>query len=186
MYATDDLRNEHEGIEIAIQVLDTIAGELEAQHDVSIDDLEQIVDFLKTFADKCHHSKEEDLLFPALEKAGVLVAGGPIGVMLDDHTKGRDFIRTMGDSLPKIKQNDIPARNEFAAAAHGYAGLLRDHISNENTILFVIAEQKLTPKEHETLSEGFERIEQERIGPGVHERYHKLLDELNEKYLKAS
>jgi hemerythrin-like domain-containing protein len=34
--------------------------------------------FLKEFADRCHHGKEEDFLFPALEKAGIKKEGGPI------------------------------------------------------------------------------------------------------------
>ncbi|MHB1001179.1 MAG: hemerythrin domain-containing protein [Armatimonadota bacterium] len=183
MYATQDLRDEHEGIKIALAVLDRLANDLEAGKTVELDDVEQLVDFLKTFADKCHHGKEEELLFPALEKAGIPVDGGPIGVMLTDHTHGREFISAMNSALPGLRKGDAGAVKTFADAAHGYVNLLNDHIVKENTVLFVMAEQRLSPEEHSKMAEGFECIEQERIGPGVHERYHAMLDRLQHKYL---
>ncbi len=182
MYATDDLRNEHEGIKIALNVLEHLAGELDTGSTIDIKDAEDMVDFLKTFADRCHHGKEEDLLFPALEAAGVANEGGPIGVMLYEHARGREYIAAMGKALPALHLKDHTAEMAFAIAAHGYARLLRNHIVKENNILFVMAEQKLSPEEHEQLAAGFEVIEHERIGPGVHERYHAMLDMLSAKY----
>lgn len=179
MYATQDLRDEHEGIKVALAVLDHLANEIEANRPVSLDDLAQIVDFLKTFADRCHHGKEEDLLFPALEAVGVPRENGPIGVMLADHDLGRGFIRAMGEALAG---NPVD-RKAFAVAAHWYAQLLTNHIEKENNLLFVMAERQLSPEEHARLAEGFERMEQERIGPGVHERYHAMLKRLEDQYL---
>lgn len=183
MYATQDLRDEHEGIKIALDVLDRLADELAAGHEIDLDDAEQIVDFLKTFADRCHHGKEEDLLFPALEKAGIPREGGPVGVMLMEHSHGREFIRSMSDALPGLRTGDEAASRAFVAGAHGYSRLLREHINKENTVLFNMAEQRLSPEEHARLKTGFDRIEAERIGPGVHERYHAMLDRLQAKYL---
>lgn len=183
MYATQDLRDEHEGIKVALAVLGKLADELEAGRAVNMDDLEQIVDFLKTFADRCHHGKEEDLLFPALEAAGVQKEHGPIGVMLADHAEAREHIKAMNDSLAGAREGASDDRKKFATAARGYTRLLNDHIEKENTVLFVMAEQRLSAEEHARLAEGFEKIEQERIGPGVHERYHAMLDRLSEEYL---
>ena len=52
-------------------------------------DLDDAMDFIKTFADSCHHAKEEDLLFPAMGEAGFPSRGGPVGVMLMEHEQGR-------------------------------------------------------------------------------------------------
>ncbi len=182
-YATQELRDEHEGIKVAIAVLDRLADDLEAGRTVEADDLDGLVDFIKTFADRCHHGKEEDLLFPALEKVGIPREGGPIGVMLTEHKCGREFVRGMADALPGIREGDPDARKAFASAAHGYVQLLTEHIEKENNILFCMAEQHLCEDEHARLTTEFERVEQERIGPGVHERYHALLDRLGEKYM---
>jgi hemerythrin-like domain-containing protein len=185
LYATDDLRSEHEGIKIALAVLEHLANEIQAGREVNLDDVEQLVDFLQTFADRCHHGKEEDLLFPALEKAGVPREGGPVGVMLSEHTHGREFIQTMNNALPGLRRNDAGAKSAFVKAAHGYVQLLSDHIEKENNVLFDLAERHLPSETHAQLSEGFEKIEQERIGPGVHERYHAMLDRLQDEYLTS-
>jgi hemerythrin-like domain-containing protein len=43
---------------------------------------EPFLEFFRGFADKCHHCKEEDRLFPCMEARGIPREGGPIGVML--------------------------------------------------------------------------------------------------------
>lgn len=63
------------------------------------EELEGIMEFLMVFVDKCHHGKEEDFLFPALEAAGVARDGGPIGVMLHEHERGRRHIADMKNAL---------------------------------------------------------------------------------------
>src|SRR5450759_3612413 len=103
--------------------------------------------------------------------------------MLADHTRGREYIRAMNDVLAGVSGGTRADRMAFAVAAHGYARLLRSHIEKENNVLFVMAEKQLPAEEHARLAEGFERIEQERIGPGVHERYHALLHRLRDEYL---
>lgn len=182
MYATQQLRDEHEGIKVMLAVLEHLAIRMENGQQVNLDHAEQIVDFLRTFADKCHHGKEEDLLFPALEAAGVPAQNGPIGVMLGEHTLGRSYIRGMADALERLRAGE-DAGEDYADNALGYVELLRAHIDKENNILFTMAERMLPAAEHERQAADFERIEAERIGPGVHERYHALIHSLRDTYL---
>ena len=71
MLATDDLRAEHEGILRMLAVLEAMAGKLGGPEAPPPAQWEAVLEFLRVFADKCHHGKEEDVLFPALEKAGM-------------------------------------------------------------------------------------------------------------------
>ncbi len=183
MYATQQLRDEHEGIKVVLDVLEHLGREMALGHPVETDALAQIVDFLRTFADRCHHGKEEALLFPALEAVGLPRDGGPIGVMLADHTEGRMHIRAMVDALARLQAGD-DAGAAFADHALAYVRLLRAHIEKENQVLFVMAERLLPAKVHATLTAEFDRVEAEQIGPGVHERYHALIHELQERYLQ--
>jgi len=185
MFATTELRNEHEGILVMLDVLEQLAQNLRQGKPVNHHHLEQILDFLRTFADKCHHGKEEDLLFPALEAAGLPRNGGPIAVMLDEHTRGRAAIRAMDEALTRLNAGEA-AGQDFAEAALTYVYLLRDHISKENQVLFMMAERLLPETTHAQLAQEFERVEEERIGPGVHERYHALLNQFQETYLKKA
>ncbi len=103
--------------------------------------------------------------------------------MLTDHEYGRQEKKASVQALAGRGWGDGDAPAAFAAAARGYVQVLGEHINKENSVLFVMAEQNLPPEEHARLAEGFEKIEQERIGPGVHESYHALLEELSAKYL---
>lgn len=85
VYASSDLKNEHEGILFGLQILKKMVFKLE-NTDVELSDFQDMIGFFSLFADKCHHGKEEGLFFPALEKAGVPNLNGPIGQMLLEHT----------------------------------------------------------------------------------------------------
>jgi hemerythrin-like domain-containing protein len=185
MYATTQLRNEHEGILVILAVLEQIAETSQHGQVVDLADLDAILDFLRTFADRCHHGKEEDFLFPALVAMGLPAEGGPIGVMLAEHAQGRAYIREMGEALARLHAGE-DGISLFATSALGYAELLRAHIAKENQILFMMAEHNLAPHIHEQLGQAFERIEEERIGAGAHERYHTLIHALQDKYLKTA
>lgn len=182
MYATKQLRDEHEGIKVMLDVLEHLAHKLEAGEPVNREHLAQILDFLRTFADACHHGKEENLLFPALVRAGLPADSGPVGVMLLEHTQGRAYIRGMVDALERMTAGE-DAGKDFAYNATGYVLLLRAHIDKENDILFMMAERMLPPAVHAQLAEEFAKVEHERIGDGVHEKYHALIHELERTYL---
>lgn len=184
MVPTEELKQEHEGILLMLRILDKVAAKIESGEKMEFDHLERIIDFFRVFADKCHHGKEEELLFPAMEKAGIPREGGPIEVMLMEHQEGRGYIRDMADAIARQKKADPSALKDFAKAARSYIHLLTQHINKEDHVLFPMG-QKVLPKDVQaTLTEGFEKIEVEKIGAGTHEELHKLLDELEKIYLK--
>lgn len=62
-------------------------------------DHDRIVQFFQVFADKCHHGKEENLLFPELERSGSPKERGPIAVMLAEHEQGQSFVKGRAEGL---------------------------------------------------------------------------------------
>ena len=98
MKATGELRKEHEGIRIMLEILQTVAQKMVDGESVPRDEIDDIMEFLTIFVDTCHHGKEEEFLFPALESAGIARNNGPIGVMLHEHEQGRKFILNMKNS----------------------------------------------------------------------------------------
>lgn len=182
MNATEQLRAEHDGILTMLEILEEICERMTAGKKANLDHLEKIVEFLSVFADQCHHGKEEGLLFPALEKAGIPREGGPIGVMLTEHDHGREHIRNMRKALAELKEGR-EGEERFVEAATGYIELLRNHIQKENNVLFIMAEKSLSESEQESLLDQFETLEKEKIGIGRHEAFHRLMDELAGIYL---
>ena len=186
MQAAELLRTEHRAIELMLDILEGIASRLESGQEVEPDHLRRIADFIQTFADRCHHGKEEGLLFPAMEEAGVPRDGGPIGVMLVEHEMGRGYVRRMVEGIGRYADSDGQARSQISESARAYVALLRQHIDKEDNILYPIAEMHLTPEVEQRLPEGFDRIEREQIGENKHEEYHELLHELRKAYLGQS
>jgi hemerythrin-like domain-containing protein len=66
MKATEELKDEHKAIKVALSVLDNVSKRLKSGEKVYQEDLSRLLQFIKTFADTCHHGKEEDLLFVAM------------------------------------------------------------------------------------------------------------------------
>lgn len=182
--ATEILRHEHEAILRMLDVTEALARQLATGVSAEPQQLDDLLEFFRTFADRCHHGKEEDLLFPLMESKGIPRQGGPTAVMLYEHEQGRALVRAMGEAAEDYKKAvpDSGARLAAAAAwahaARGYAELLRQHIQKENNILFVIAENMLSPEEQQRLAAEFDRVETEKIGVGTHERLHKMMDRL--------
>lgn len=184
MKATEDLKKEHQAIKLMLRVLEEVSRRLEAGEKVNAKHLASILEFIQVFADKCHHGKEEGLLFPAMEKAGIPVERGPIGVMLHEHREGRGFVKGMKDAIENYKKGKAVASKEIAKNARNYASLLSQHIEKEDNILYPMADARLSAAAQEDLEKGFEKIEKEVIGPGRHEEFHRLLHRLKGEYLK--
>jgi len=184
MTPTEQLKEEHQGITLMLKILERVCAKMETKGKVDPAHLERIVEFFKVFADKCHHGKEEDLLFPEMEKAGIPKEKGPIGVMLAEHTRGRAYVRAMGKAATRYKQGEPRGRTEFAENARNYITLLTQHIQKENNVLFPMGDRVLAKEKQEKLVADFEDLEREKIGAGTHESFHELLHQLQEIYLK--
>jgi hemerythrin-like domain-containing protein len=137
-----------------------------------------LVEFFRLFADKCHHGKEEDLLFPLMESKGFPRQGGPIGVMLIEHDQGRAHVREMAAAAEAIASGTAGASGRWASAAASFSSLLRAHIQKENQVLFVMAERVLSDAVQTRLAADFERVEIEKMGAGTHQRLHSVMDSL--------
>ena len=183
MKSTDELSSEHRGIEVMLDILDEAARRIVTGEPADFGHLEGMMEFLSVFADKCHHGKEEEFLFPGLEAAGIPNEGGPIGVMLSEHRKGRECIAGMKKGVAALMAEDEEGNFLFADNAREYTALLRQHIQKEDNVLFVMAAQRLDATKDEELFREFEKLEEERIGKGKHEEFHALLDRLKEIYL---
>lgn len=186
MNPIEELKTEHEAVKLTLEVLDRIRLEIEETGGVADPaHLEQLFDFFSVFVDRCHHGKEEDLLFPALEAVGVSRQGGPIGVMLNEHQQGRDLVAQMKKALAQYKDGRSAEAETLAKHARAYIGLLNQHIDKENGVLFPIASQHLSSEKLAELKRGFDLIETDRIGSGKHEAFHRMLDMLKDAYLKT-
>ncbi len=178
MDAIETLMTEHRLIEKAIDALVSFVDEVRRADGDDRPELAKFVKFIREFADGCHHGKEEDILFAAMVEAGFPKHGGPIAVMLFEHDQGRQYVAALAELAAAGAPWRAEDRSRLSDAAHGYAGLLRQHIHKEDAILYPMAEQRLPPNLLERVADECERFETHKASSGEHDRLHALADEL--------
>ncbi len=176
--ATEDLVNEHNTILQVLTIMEKVVTVDKRDTALKLEFGRELVFFLKTFADQCHHGKEEGYLFPELINAGVQNQGGPIGVMLHEHVLGREYITSMSSALDE--NNYV----EFVSYTEKYISLLRNHINKENNVLFPMADRLLDESRQNDLFEKFEEHEEYVIGHGVHEQLHSMIGKWENDLIK--
>ena len=175
--ATDVLKQDHRVIERVLAVLERLT---EPSSSASVETWEKAIDFIRNFADQCHHLKEEKILFPALEQHGIPREGGPIGMMLVEHEEARAYVREMVQALAQGGKAPEVAKTILTENARAYLHLLREHIRKEDEVLFQMVDEALSPEEQKEMAQEFERHEAEEIGAGVHEKYLEIAEELEQ------
>ena len=177
---TEDLRNEHGVIVKMLRVMERGSDMLRDGERVDPGLWVGASDFLQNFVDKCHHTKEEKHLFPRMRERGVSGEVGPIAVMMREHEDGRAHVkklRSLIKSSPSRKNSD-----GISKTVQAYVDLLAMHIRKENGVLFPLADLVMTPEDQKELETSFEEVEEKVMGPGVHEKYHHMIEEWSAKY----
>jgi hemerythrin-like domain-containing protein len=180
--ATANLREDHEAIKAIMNILEKIVHGLANGKPINSEHVDEIIDFIKGFADFNHHGKEEAMLFPSLVEKGFQKDSGPIGVMLHEHAVGRNYIAALDLSLAKFKNGDLNASKDVVSNALEYIALLRNHIDKENGILFTMADNALDDREQNLLYDAFIKHEKEVVGIERHAKYYETLKKLEAIY----
>lgn len=179
---TDILSCEHRVIEQVVACIGLIADDAGKTSRVDVASAVIAVDFIRNFADCCHHGKEEKHLFTALESKGFSRQLGPLAVMLGEHEVGRDAVRAMADALGRVQKGVAGAVEDFVAEARVYVDLMTQHITKEDHVLFPMAEGILNDVDRRKIVDAFEHTEYAELGPGTHEKFIKIADELGARF----
>jgi hemerythrin-like domain-containing protein len=117
------------------------------------------VDFIRDFADRFHHAKEEDVLFAALVKNGMPRENSPIAAMLMEHDQGRAFVKGMETAAQEALEGKSGREQALADNALAYAELLREHIAKEDDILYPLAERVIPDSMRDDIIAGYSAAE---------------------------
>jgi hemerythrin-like domain-containing protein len=132
------------------------------------------VDFIRNYADRFHHAKEEDVLFKVLVANGMPEQNSPVAAMLMAHDQGREFVRGMEKGAMQALAGDGNPAAEIVRNARGYIALLRDHIDKEDNILYPLAERVLPETMRPGMTEAYSAAEAKT--PGLEEKYRRLVE----------
>ena len=85
-------------------------------------------------------------------------------------------------SIPFRTRGDGPAVGRFVRNGRGYRELLLAHIDKEDNVLYPMAEGLLPAEADGALAAAFGKVEEERVGHGRHEEFHRMMDRLKSIY----
>ena len=128
-------------IEKVLQALDATIKLLKDGKHIPEQILLPTIDFTQNFTDVCHHGKEEEAFFPALEKAGMPTHMGPIRMMLIDHERTKAIAEKIEEASKKyLETNDS---EDLILSLEVYVQDVTEHLWKENNRLFMMAEARL-------------------------------------------
>ncbi|BEG98449.1 hemerythrin domain-containing protein [Bacteroides sedimenti] len=182
MKPKDNLMHDHKKIEVMLGILTKIGENIRKHQNPVLEEIDQIIEFLRLFADKLHHGKEETIYFPALFEYGMANENSPAAVMLFEHEVGRGYIRDMASAVESLKKGEKNAANLLAESIESYVELMENHILKENTILFSIGDKLIPPPKQEILYKDCQLMDS-KFGEDQHQRFNELLHQLEKKYL---
>jgi hemerythrin-like domain-containing protein len=178
MKPTEILMYEHTIVLKMLEGAERLVQTFELTHKIDAGKIEKIIDFSLNFTDGYHHAKEEKHFFPRLQERGMSKEQGPIAVMLHEHRMGREFIRSLEQTLNDHKLGKIDAAGKVVQTLRNYNELLRTHIAKENNVLFPMSGRYLTPEDQSSLERAFHDLEEQKTIKGEHERFHRMAHEL--------
>lgn len=157
---TESLRKDHALIEKMINALKIMSTLLQKGTTIPKPILDQTIDFSTNFTNQCHHGKEEESLFPTLEKNGMPKEGGPIARMLFEHEITKNLTNSIIKSTEVYLSTGQP--RALIEDIEKYVEHVTLHLSKENQRLFAMADMILADKQ-EALSNDLTNIEQSKL-----------------------
>lgn len=130
------------------------------------------IDFIRSYADRFHHAKEEDILFKYFDENLDIVR-----TMLQDHMKGRDHVKALTEALEKRDKERIIEH------LNAYRELLTEHIKKEDEILYPWMDRNLSVTQIGELFSKFGEAD-EISGNGITERCRSFVNNVEEKFNK--
>jgi hemerythrin-like domain-containing protein len=136
--------------------------------------IDQIVDFIRTYADKTHHGKEEDILFRELKKKAQSDADQKImEELIAEHVKARENTRALVAAKERYLKGDKSAITEIVSRMEFLAGFYPVHIEKEDKHYFIPVMRYFSKAEQDAMLQEGREFDRKMI----HRKYEQLVIE---------
>lgn len=162
------LVDEHVLIKRWIALIPEVVKDLEVESQAGRQLVLDGVDMIRSYADKFHHAKEEDILFKYFDENSDILK-----VMHEDHKQARGHVQAILEAL------EIKDKNAIAEHLMAYAGLLTEHIRKEDEILYPWMDSSLSTRQ---VGELFSKFNEADLQMGFSpKKYEAFIDSLEKK-----
>lgn len=172
------LMKEHRMIEQMIELLNTNLAKIKEARTADIHFVDAAIDFIKTYTDKCHHGKEEDILFSALKKKSISPEHKKImDELIKEHIFGRETVETLVKAKEKYEAGDTNSLTHIEENISKIVAFYPQHINKEDTHFFLPVMEYFSDKEKEGMLEEFREFDMQII----HGKYRDIVSSLKKK-----
>jgi hemerythrin-like domain-containing protein len=172
MQARGPLMIEHRLIEQMLGVIQRKLKEVELSGGIDPYFVDTAVDFIRVYADRTHHGKEEDIMFKALEKKGITAQDLNImNELIAEHAFGRKTTGALVDANGRYRRGDASALTEIASALQTLVTFYPKHIEKEDKVFFPAARRYFSDEEDQAMLTDFYEFDRNMI----HEKYKAVL-----------
>jgi len=170
---------EHRLIEKMLKLVEKEIAYINKDSAVDTAFIDTVVDFIRIYADRTHHGKEEDILFKELENKNLNDKDRALmEELIDEHIQARKAVRELVAANQNYRNGDLKSieiiNEKLAFLVHFYP----EHIQKEDKVFFPNTERYFTGKELEKMLADFREFDRKMI----HEKYGKLYEALAEKW----
>jgi len=175
MQARGPLMIEHRLIERMISTIKVLLLQIESTQTVDPVFVDKVVDFIRTYADRTHHGKEEDILFRELSKRALSAKDQRVmKELIEEHVFGRQVTKTLVEANTRYRNSDESALADIIDQLRILTGFYPNHIEKEDKVFFPAYSVYLTNEEDQKMLSEFYKFDQRMI----HEKYRSVVQEL--------
>jgi hemerythrin-like domain-containing protein len=143
--------------------------------------LDFAVDFFRTYADRCHHGKEEDILFRELKKKPLSAEDSTvIDVLIEEHVFARSIVKQL--SAAKEGKAAGPSRGDIVDCLETLIAFYPSHIEKEDKHFFFPSLRYLSQREQDAMLAEFEEFDAKL----VHEIYGNMITKIEKRKKEAN
>lgn len=170
---------EHRLIEKMLKVVEKEIAYINNDSAVDSVFIDTVVDFIRIYADRTHHGKEEDILFRELEKKDLNDDDRAImKELINEHVLARKAVRELVAANQNFRNGDSKTIDSIKEKMAYLVRFYPEHIQKEDKIFFPNTERYFTGKELEKMLADFREFDRKMI----HEKYGKLYETLAERW----
>ncbi|OQX06778.1 MAG: cation-binding protein [Desulfobulbaceae bacterium A2] len=178
MQARGPLMIEHRLIERMLLVIKGTLAKIESKHKVDPVFVDLVVDFIRVYADRTHHGKEEDILFRELNKKALNPKDRQImKELIEEHLFGRQANKALVEANTRYRNGEETALADIAANLKTLTEFYPIHIEKEDKIFFPSSRAYFTDEEDQAMLAEFWEFDRNMI----HEKYKSLVEEFEDR-----
>jgi hemerythrin-like domain-containing protein len=166
---------EHRLIERMIRLLKQQLEKVGSQKKADPVFIDIAVDFITNYADRCHHGKEEDILFRDLAKKALSDAHrGIMEELLDEHGRARKATKSLLEGKERYLTGDDAALDDIVDAITWLVNFYPIHIEKEDRQFFLPVMGYFTTQEQDAMLQEFYEFDRNLI----HATYRGLIERM--------